>query len=61
MVHLLRRHLADVPLDEEVQVRNDDEGWSKARPRMIPHNNVVALELPVGVTPILHLGKGVTR
>lgn len=61
MVHLLRGHLADVPLDEEVDVGDDDEGWSKARSGMIPYNYIVALELPVGVTPILHLVEGVTR
>lgn len=31
LVHLLRGHLADVPLDEEVDVGDDDEGWSEAR------------------------------
>lgn len=61
LVHLLRGHLTDVPLDEEVEVRDDDEGWSEAWSRMIPHNYVVALELPVCVTPILHLVEGVTR
>lgn len=61
LVHLFRRHLADVPLDEKVEVGDDYEGWSKARPRMIPHNHVVALELPVCVTSFLHFDEGVTR
>lgn len=60
-MHLLRGHFADVPLDEEVEVGDEDEGWSKARPRMIPHDYIVALELPVCVTPFLHLGESVTR
>lgn len=61
LVHLLRWHLAEVPLDEEVDVGDDDEGWSEARAGMIPHDHVEALELPVYVTPFLHFGEGVTR
>lgn len=60
LVHLLRWHLTDVPLDEDVDVGEDNEGWSEARPRMIPHDHFVALELPVRVTPFLHFVEGVT-
>ena len=38
----------------------DNEGGSKGGPGVVLHNQVVALELPVGVALALHLGECVT-
>ena len=59
MVDLDRRHFADGPLNEEVNVREDDERRSQGRPGVVLNNQVVALELPVDVTVCLHFIKGV--
>lgn len=48
-----------MPLDENVDVGENDEGWSQAGPGVVLHNQVVALKLPVSVTLPLHLGEGV--
>ena len=58
-MHLDRGHPADVPLDEEVEVGEDDEGWSQGGPGVILHDQLVALELPVHVAVLLHLVEGV--
>lgn len=60
VVDLDRGDLADVPLDEEVEVREDDEGRRQRGPRVVLDDEVVALELPVNVAVGLHLGEGVT-
>lgn len=54
-----RRHLADVPLDEEIDVREDDERRSQGRTGVVLNNEVVALELPVDVAVSLDFGEGV--
>lgn len=51
---------ADVSLDEEVEVGEDDEGWSQTGSRVVLCDQVVALELPVGVAVLLHFGECVT-
>ena len=38
---------------------DDDEGWGQGGPGVVLHDQVVALELPVGVTVLLHFGEGV--
>lgn len=59
MVDLDRGHLADVPLDKQIDVREDDERRSKGRTRVVLNNQVVALELPVDVAVHLHFREGV--
>lgn len=59
MVHFDRGYPADVPLDEEVDVGEDDEGRGQGGPGVVLHNQVVALELPIHITVLLHLGEGV--
>lgn len=58
MVDLERGHLADVPLDNEIDVREDDERRSQGRTGVVLNNQVVALELPVDVTVSLHYSEG---
>ena len=45
--------------DEDIKVVDDDERWSHNRTGLVLHDEVVALELPVVVTLILHLVEGV--
>ncbi len=59
MVDLDRGHLADDPLDKEIDVREDDERRSQGRTRVVLNNQVVALELPVDVAVRLHFREGV--
>ena len=59
MCHFDRGHPADVPLDEEVQMGEDDEGRSQARPRVVLNNQVVPLEFPVDVAVLLNFVEGV--
>lgn len=54
-----RRDAADVSLDDKVEVWDDNEGWCQAGPRVVLHNQVVTLKLPVGVTALLYFGEGV--
>ena len=49
----------NVPLDEEVQVGEDDEGQRQAWSGMILHYQDVSLELPVHITVFLDLTKRV--
>lgn len=60
MFDLDRGDPADVSLDEEVEVGEDDEGWSQTGSRVVLCDQVVALELPVGVAVLLHFGECVT-
>lgn len=60
MSDLFGGDLEDEPLDEEVDMREDDEGWGEAGPRMVLHYQVVALELPVGVAALLDFTECVT-
>ena len=59
MCHFDRGHPADVPLDEEVQMGEDDEGRSQARPRVVLNNQVVPLEFPVDVAVLLNFVESV--
>lgn len=59
VLHLDGGHPADVPLDEEVQVGEDDEGRGQAGPRVVLHYQIVPLELPVSVTVLLYFVEGV--
>ena len=59
MCNFDRGHLADVPLDEEVQMGEDDEGRSQAGPRVVLNNQVVPLEFPVDVAVLLNFVEGV--
>lgn len=59
MVDFDGRHLADYPLDKEIDVREDDERRSQGRTGVVLNNQVVALELPVDVTVTLHFREGV--
>lgn len=59
MVDLDRGHLADGPLDKEIDVREDDERRRQGRTGVVLNNQVVALELPVNVAVRLHLREGV--
>lgn len=52
-------HFADVPLDEKIYVRQDDEGRSQRRPGVVLHDQIVTLELPVDVAVGLHFREGV--
>lgn len=52
-------NFADVPLDEKINVGQDDERRSQRRPGVVLHDQVVALELPVDVAVGLHLREGV--
>ena len=54
-------HFADVPLDDEVDVREDDERRRQGRSRVVLDNKVVSLELPVDVTVCLHFRKCVAK
>lgn len=47
------------PLEEETQVRDDDEGWGQGRPRMEFPDEAVALRLPVEVAVAMHFVEGV--
>lgn len=58
MVDLDRRHLADDPLDKEIDVREDDERRSQGRTGVVLNNKVVALELPVDVAVGLDFREG---
>ncbi len=51
--------VADVSLDEKVEVWDDNERWCQTGPWVVLHNQVVTLKLPVGVTALLHFGEGV--
>lgn len=59
VVDLDRGHLADVPLDKEIDVGEDDERRSQGRTGVVLNDQVVALELPVDVAVSLHLREGV--
>lgn len=55
----LGRDLQDNPLDQELEVAEEDE-WGRGRgPAMVLLNQVVALELPDLVCVFLHLLEGV--
>ena len=59
MVDLDGGHLADVPLDKEIDVREDDERRCQGGARVVLNDQVVALELPVDVAVSLHFREGV--
>lgn len=59
MVDFGRRHFAEVSLDEEIDVRQDDKWWSKSWTRMILHYKIIALKLPVYVTALLNFREGI--
>lgn len=59
MQNLERGHLADSPLDKDVDVREDDERRSQGGKGVVLNNQVVALELPVDVAVSLHFIEGV--
>lgn len=60
VVDLDRRHFTDGPLDEQIDVREDDEWRSQGRTGVVLNDQVVALELPVDVAVGLHFREGVT-
>ena len=53
MVDLHGGDLPDLSLDKEVQVREEDEGRSERGSGVVLHDQVVTLELPVGVVAFL--------
>ena len=55
----LGRDLQHDPLDEEVQVAEEDEGGRRGGPALVLLDQVVALELPDLVCALLHLLEGV--
>lgn len=50
MLNLDGGHFTDLPLDEEIDVGEDDERRSQGRPGMILDNQAVTLKLPVELT-----------
>lgn len=58
VVDLDRGHFADVPLDEKIDVGQNDERGRQRWPGVVLHDQVVALELPVDVAVGLHLREG---
>ena len=55
----LGRDLQHDPLDDEVQVAEEDEGGRRGGPALVLLDQVVALELPDLVRVLLHLLEGV--
>lgn len=60
MLDLRRRNSLDDPLEEDMQVRENDEGRGEAGPGVIFHDQVIALKLPVHITVLLNLIECVT-
>lgn len=48
------------PFEEDMQVGDDDEGRGEAGARVVLHNQVVALELPVHIAVLLDFIECVT-
>ena len=61
MVDLDGGHLADRPLDKQIDVRDDDEGRRQRGTGVVLNNQVVALEFPVDVAVRLHHREGVAE
>lgn len=60
MLVLNGRQSLDDPFDKDMKVGDDDEGRGEAGARVVLHNQVVALELPVHIAVLLDFIECVT-